>query len=101
MSLPLLVCQTWSRQTGLTNSNAVSWSVYCDLEQATRVAISLSGVLFSLHGFRAERRDPTAKGAPVTDSPRGTELRFEPPGPGSWGLDPVHFPRPATRYWME
>lgn len=30
-----------------------------------------------------------------------TELRFEPPGPGSWELDPVHFPRPMTRYWME
>jgi rifampicin phosphotransferase len=30
-----------------------------------------------------------------------SELRFEPPGPGSWGLDPVHFPRPATRYWTE
>ena len=29
------------------------------------------------------------------------ELRFDPPGPGSWKLDPVHFPRPATRYWTE
>jgi phosphohistidine swiveling domain-containing protein len=29
------------------------------------------------------------------------DLRFEPPGPGSWVLDPVHFPRPATRYWGE
>jgi rifampicin phosphotransferase len=29
------------------------------------------------------------------------ELRFEPPGPGFWELDPVHFPRPATRYWTE
>jgi rifampicin phosphotransferase len=28
-------------------------------------------------------------------------LRFEPPGPGSWELDPVHFPRPVTRYWTE
>src|SRR5215467_9971855 len=28
-------------------------------------------------------------------------LRFEPPGPGSWVLDPVHFPRPVTRYWAE
>ena len=36
--------------------------------------------------------DPS-KGAP--------ELRFEPPGPGSWELDPVHFPRPVTRYWAE
>jgi pyruvate,water dikinase len=29
------------------------------------------------------------------------EHRFEPPGPGSWELDPLHFPRPATRYWEE
>ena len=31
----------------------------------------------------------------------GTELRFEAPGPGSWSLDDVHFPRPVTRYWEE
>jgi rifampicin phosphotransferase len=30
-----------------------------------------------------------------------TGLVFEPPGPGSWSLDAVHFPRPATRYWAE
>ncbi len=30
-----------------------------------------------------------------------TALQFEPPGPGSWNLDPVHFPRPVTRYWAE
>jgi phosphohistidine swiveling domain-containing protein len=29
------------------------------------------------------------------------ELRFEPPGPGPWSLDPVHFPRPVTRYFTE
>ena len=29
------------------------------------------------------------------------ELRFEPPGPGFYELDPVHFPRPVTRYWAE
>ncbi len=28
-------------------------------------------------------------------------LSFDPPGPGSWARDPVHFPRPATRYWAE
>lgn len=28
-------------------------------------------------------------------------LRFEPPGPGSWRQDPVHFPRPMTRYFQE
>jgi rifampicin phosphotransferase len=27
--------------------------------------------------------------------------RFDPPGPGSWEIDPVHFPRPVTRYWTE
>lgn len=30
-----------------------------------------------------------------------TALQFEPPGPGSWNLDPVHSPRPVTRYWAE
>jgi rifampicin phosphotransferase len=30
-----------------------------------------------------------------------SELRFEPPGPGGWALDPVHFPRPVTRYWTQ
>src|SRR6476646_9906928 len=30
-----------------------------------------------------------------------TALRFEPPGPGAWEQDPVHFPRPMTRYWQE
>lgn len=30
-----------------------------------------------------------------------TELLFAPPGPGFWELDPVHFPRPVTRYWVE
>jgi rifampicin phosphotransferase len=33
--------------------------------------------------------------------PGVTALHFEPPGPGSWNLDPVHFPRPVTRYWAE
>ena len=34
-----------------------------------------------------------------SDSP--DDLRFEPPGPGSWAQDPVHFPRPMTRYFQE
>src|SRR3954451_3345497 len=29
------------------------------------------------------------------------DLRYDAPGPGSWTLDAVHFPRPATRYWQE
>jgi pyruvate,water dikinase len=32
---------------------------------------------------------------------RSGEFRFEPPDDGFWELDPVHFPRPATRYWTE
>jgi hypothetical protein len=30
-----------------------------------------------------------------------TQLHFEAPGPGSWHIDAVHFPRPVTRYWTE
>jgi phosphohistidine swiveling domain-containing protein len=26
---------------------------------------------------------------------------FEPPGPGPWDLDALHFPRPVTAYWAE
>jgi len=37
----------------------------------------------------------------LTTSPTVGELRFDPPGPGSWEIDPIHFPRPVTRYWAE
>ena len=37
----------------------------------------------------------------MTGMADATELHFEPPGPGSWMLDPVHFPRPVTTYWAE
>ena len=37
----------------------------------------------------------------MTSGQATTEPTFEPPGPGTWNQDPVHFPRPATRYWME
>ena len=30
-----------------------------------------------------------------------SEITFEAPGPGSWTLDALHFPRPATRYFVE
>ena len=32
---------------------------------------------------------------------KASELRFEPPGPGSWEIDAVHLPRPSTRYYAE
>lgn len=37
----------------------------------------------------------------MTESDTSTKLEFEPPGPGTWEQDPVHFPRPATRYFQE
>ena len=37
----------------------------------------------------------------MTESAAAVALRFEPPGPGSWKQDPVHFPRPLTRYFQE
>lgn len=35
----------------------------------------------------------------AASSPTGRP--FEPPGPGAWEQDPVHFPRPLTRYFQE
>ena len=37
----------------------------------------------------------------MTESDASTSLHFEPPGPGPWDQDPVHFPRPLTRYFQE
>src|SRR5262245_42305724 len=37
----------------------------------------------------------------MTRTSKETELRFEAPGPGSWEQDPVHWPRPLTRYYQE
>jgi pyruvate,water dikinase len=37
----------------------------------------------------------------MTDAQASTELRWDPPGPGNWNNDPVHFPRPVTRYWSD
>ena len=37
----------------------------------------------------------------MTNAETATELHFDPPGPGFWTLDAVHFPRPVTRYWAE
>ena len=49
--------------------------------------------------------DPAIAGYPrgtVMTSPAiSTKLPLEPPGPGSWEQDPVHFPRPMTRYFQE
>ena len=37
----------------------------------------------------------------MTSGQTTTALSFEPPGPGTWELDPVHWPRPVTKYWTE
>jgi rifampicin phosphotransferase len=43
---------------------------------------------------------PGHEGLRMTTHP-DTDLHFDPPGPGTWTLDAVHFPRPATQYWQE
>jgi rifampicin phosphotransferase len=37
----------------------------------------------------------------MTEAQTGGSLVFEPPGPGSWEIEAVHFPRPLTRYWQQ
>ena len=37
----------------------------------------------------------------MADTTTGEQTVFEPAGPGNWNRDPVHFPRPVTRYWTE
>jgi rifampicin phosphotransferase len=37
----------------------------------------------------------------MTASDAATKLHLEPPGPGPWTQDAVHFPRPMTRYFQE
>jgi rifampicin phosphotransferase len=37
----------------------------------------------------------------MSDAGTATQLHFDPPGPGPWEQDPVHFPRPMTRYYQE
>lgn len=37
----------------------------------------------------------------MTSPGKASRMNFEPPGPGSWEQDPVHFPRPMTRYFQE
>ncbi|MGH9099348.1 MAG: hypothetical protein ACRDV8_03855, partial [Acidimicrobiales bacterium] len=41
------------------------------------------------------------KGGGMSDARAATGAPFRPPGPGTWMLDPVHFPRPVTQYWAE
>ena len=37
----------------------------------------------------------------MTGTDAAAALQFDPPGPGFWDRDPVHLPRPVTRYWAE
>src|SRR5262245_4698168 len=40
-------------------------------------------------------------GDPMTTSHLSAKLELQPPGPGPWKQDPVHFPRALTRYFQE
>jgi phosphohistidine swiveling domain-containing protein len=37
----------------------------------------------------------------MSKTANSNDLCFDPPGPGSWAQDPVHMPRPMTRYWQQ
>ena len=37
----------------------------------------------------------------MTSAATDSRFQFDPPGPGTWTIDAVHFPRPVTRYWSE
>src|SRR4029453_9243565 len=37
----------------------------------------------------------------MTEAQAPSDVQWDPPGPGNWDNDPVHFPRPVTRYWSE
>src|SRR5438552_12635966 len=52
-------------------------------------------------GFAHRRLHRQGEDIQMSCAETARKLRFEPPGPGSWELDPVHFPRPATRCWAE
>ena len=64
------------------------------------------GTDFTTRGARSERlaplragAGPSEKGFALSSVDTARQLRFDPPGPGSWDTDVVHFPRPVTRYW--
>jgi len=58
----------------------------------------LRRLLDPLHTSRAvDGRRATTRKVPDMSEAAAGELRFEPPGPGPWNNDPVHFPRPVTR----
>lgn len=52
-------------------------------------------------GLQVGRRRAAGKGVPMAGTDTHPGLDFDPPGPGFWELDPVHFPRPVTLYWSE
>jgi pyruvate,water dikinase len=43
----------------------------------------------------------TREYAMTTSAATDRRLQLDPPGPGTWTIDAVHFPRPVTRYWSE
>src|SRR6266568_9460258 len=60
-----------------------------------------SGESWNNRQRRPEIGGLSQRGTAMTASDTSTKLRLDPPGPGSWEQDPVHFPRPMTRYFQE
>jgi phosphohistidine swiveling domain-containing protein len=48
-----------------------------------------------------ERQNLAEEGPSMTSADAPPAPTFDPPGPGPWDIDAVHFPRPVTRYWAE
>src|SRR5437868_14046213 len=53
------------------------------------------------YDFEGPAAAPTGTGRNSMAAPESSKLHFEPPGQGTWEQDPVHFPRPLTRYFQE
>src|SRR5205085_10915166 len=66
-------------------------------EDSTAPGASLRG---SAHGG-PRGLSTTRERGPMTSVATVSRFEFDPPGPGCWTLDTVHFPRPVTRYWAE
>src|SRR5258705_13013681 len=84
------------RTTAASPTNVRSWSlgdIALDMQTCHRVV--------GPHGGRGRDRWATQTGTSMIAPDTSTKLHLDPPGPGSWEQDPVHFPRPMTRYFQE
>jgi hypothetical protein len=86
--------QAWSLPAASPPNNMSSWLPLC--------VASLHPETLRVMVGDATRELWSAKGGnAVSATEASTKLVFNPPEPGPWEQDPVHFPRPLTRYFQE